>query len=552
MAKLVIGIISLAAFIQVLMPVHAKPPKPVAQELHTLIDGLVAKGEPGVAVGIVIDGDIAFTHYEGLANLETPTDIGPKSRFNIASNAKQYMALMVLDLADQGRVGLFEDFRVYLPDAMPNVDQRITIEQLITHTSGVRDISELWGLTGVTWYERPFTNRDAMKMLNAQSALNFEPGTDFLYSNSNYILLSELVAEVTETPFPEYAEGFFSERRMQSTSWRRRYGVVVPNVARAYGKWSGWLEDPAIANMFGDGFLFTTLSDQLEWEKQVWGHEPTLPSKVMTASQRPVEGSSVSHYGFGLEFGRYKGQPTAYHVGSTGGYNAYTLRFPNQKTSIVVIGNTTQVGVVDLGNAIADRVLKDQLTSEPSFPAGPKTVDGPPIITDFLGLYELDSGTLLELTLVDGELYREIDGRDPVQLLPEGGNLFRYETIPELVIALTKDGDGRRAFKLYSPNQPTQVAKALDPAPAGDRYRRRLQGTFLNEETGTEIILRHIEADEFAMIKNGRERTATLKGNDYLGWNAYRFRAQRDRSGRVSGLMVDNNRIRNVWFERVD
>ncbi|MEM9838763.1 MAG: serine hydrolase domain-containing protein [Pseudomonadota bacterium] len=534
----------------VVPPAHAQIGESQASSLRAMIDEMIDEGEPGVAVGVVIDGDVAMTHYAGLANLDVPSDIGPKTRFNIASVAKQFTALMVLDLASSGQIDLSEDFRTYLPTALPEVEQRISVNQLLTHTSGIRDIYDLWAVTGVTWYERPFRNRDVMALLNRQTSLNFEPGTNYWYSNSNYVILAQMVARVTGERFDKYAAEFFSARNMPSTGVKNRYGDIVPSLARAYGNWSGWFENAAIANTHGDGFLFTTLPDQLRWETQVWGNDPTLSAEVIATSQKPIDGMFTQTYGYGLEMGSYKGLPTVYHVGSTGGYNAYTLRFPSKKMSIVVMGNTTQVGVVGLGNGIADELLESSFTVEATFPPRPEVVSELKSVDDYLGLYELDSGTFLRLVIRDGDLFREIEGRDPVRMVPDEGNLFDYETIPGLKLALMTDDEGERSIGLFSPDQAPQLGTPLTEAPSGDRYRKGLEGTYVNDETDTEIVLEHKEDDTFIMTKNGRARNATLVSEGYLIWNGYRIRVQRRGSRKPYGLIVDNGRARNIRFDR--
>lgn len=524
-----------------------------ASSIRAYIDELVEAEEPGLAIGVVVGEEIAFEHYVGLANLDIPSPIGPKSRFNIASNAKQFTALMVLELAESGKIDLSKDFRTYLPNAMPGVSDRISTHELITHTSGVRDISYLWGLTGVTWYERPFDTADAMDLLNKQTSLNFSPGTDFLYSNSNYILMAELVEAVTETPFHKYARSFFESRKMPSTNWRRRYGEIVPNVARPYMKWSGWLENPTIANTYGDGFLYTTLGDQLAWEMQVWDHEPTLDTALIAKSQQPIDGLYTDTYGYGVEIGDFKGLPSVSHVGSTGGANAYTLRLVNQATSIVVLGNTGQVSVVAVGHSIAEKLFADDFVEGVStYPSHPETIDGSVVVSDYLGLYELDSGTIVRIVLRDGDLYREIEGTEPIRLVPEEGNVYLYESIADLRLAFFPDEDGRPSFGLYAPFQAPQSATWLPPIPDGDRDKRRLEGTFINAETETEIIIEHIEGNNFRWIKNGRARDAKLVGKNYLASNGYRIKAQRRGSRPATALIVDNDRIRNVVFDRVD
>jgi len=523
-------------------------------ELRALIDEQIAADTPGYAVGVVIDDEIVFTHYAGLALLDTPTPIDARTRFNIASVAKQYTALMVLDLAHAGRVSLSQDVRTYLPDALPGIEATITLEHLITHTSGIRDVYDLLFITNATWYETDFDNQAAMTLLAAQTGLNFTPGAEHQYSNSNYILLAELISAVTGEPFHAYATAFLHQRGMTDTSVRRRAGVVVPRLARAYADWgSGWLEFPDIANTQGDGFVFATLPDQLAWERQVWGHDVTLPEALIAQSQRPLEGVSYQGYGYGVEFGRYRGLETVFHEGATGSYNAYTVRFPGSKTSIVTMGNTGQVNAVNLAYQLAQIILADAFVDAPaSYPAGPERLDAFTGIDEFVGLYQLDSGTRMRLVSREGALFREIEWREPVRMIYEQANMFRYETSPELKLVLTRSEQGVPELALYAPTQPPQFGVWIEPAPQTPDYAASVEGVFYNPETRTEIILEHVQGAEYTMIKNDRPRTLELIGRDYLVWNDYQIRVLRDETGRANGLNVDRNRARNVRFDRRD
>ena len=347
--KFSVGIISAWLLLTPFQAANAQIDEQDAEALRQLIDGLIEDGDPGYAVGVGVDDEVVFTHYAGLAILDTPTPIGEQTRFNIASVAKQYTALMILELVEAGKVDLDQDFRTYLPEAMPNIEERVTVAQLLTHTSGIRDVYDLFFLTNQTWFEVDFGPREARGLLSAQTALNFAPGSDYLYSNSNYILLADLIAEVTGEQFPAYATAFLAERGMEDSLARRRFGSIVPNKARSYGNYgSGWLQDPDIANTYGDGFIFATLNDQMHWEKQVWGHGQTLPAALIDRSQAALEEVPYKDYGYGLFRGSYRGLQTVFHEGATNSFNSHTLRFPELKTSIITMGNPNQIGSVGL------------------------------------------------------------------------------------------------------------------------------------------------------------------------------------------------------------
>ncbi len=522
------------------------------QRVETVLAETGAEDAPGVAVGIVRGGEVVLERYVGLADLSHSIPLGPETRVNIASNAKQFVALMVLDLAERGEVDLDADFRTYLPDAMPGIGEAITVKNLLTHTSGIRDVYDLWALTGITWYNNRLRNREAMELLNRQTALNFAPGDEYLYSNSNYILLAEMIAEVTDERFDEYAREFFARLGMESTGWKRTNGSIVPDLARAYGNWNGWREDPAIANLFGDGFLYTTLPDRLEWERQLQGSPSPLARALIGRSQQRPDETLPGDYGFGLEIGEYRGLPEVSHVGSTGGYNAHLRRFPDQNLAVVVMGNTTEIGVVALGRALSDALLEDVYPSASAYPTEPETLLARPANSDVTGRFVTASGSIIRIVEREGELFRELDGRDPARLVHERGNLFEYETVPGLKIAFDRTEAGERRFRIYYPGQPVSSGLPLPPPPEDPGEKRAIEGRYINAETDTEIVIAFKDGDAFAMTKNGREREAAMISPNLLAWNNYRFRFQRSEDGAVEALLVDNNRIRSVRFDPVD
>ena len=518
--------------------------------VEEVLQDLAGEGEPGVAVGIVRGGEIVLEHYDGLADLSHSIAIGPQTRFNIASNAKQYVALMVLDLAEQDRVDLDAPLREYLPDTLRAISTPITVRELMTHRSGLRDVYDLWSLAGLTWWEEPLTNDDAMALLGRQCALNFSPGSEYLYSNSNYIFLAELIEAVSGESFPVYAEEFFSRLGMDDTGWRPRYAAIVPDRARAYGRWDGWLEDPALANLFGDGFLFSTLADQLHWESQLQGAPSSLPDAVIAASQQASLDTESGSYGAGLEHRDFRGLREISHVGSTGGYNAYLRRFPDEQLSIVVLGNTTEIGVVALGNNLADALVGDLYGDLPTYPAGPETTLARPVLTDILGLY--DSGSsLIRIVERDGALYRELEGREPERLVHENGNIFAYETIPDLKIAFEPSDDGARGFRLFLPSQPVNAFTRLPPLPDDVAILRGMSGTYVNRETEAQLVLSIDGPEDVEIRLNDTEGSASVIAEDDLRWNGYRLRIRRNDAGDPVGLLLDGNRIRNVVFHKV-
>ena len=469
------------------------------ERLEGMISELVGEGAPGLAVGIVRDGEVVFEHYAGLADLEHAVSIGPATRFNIASNAKQFTALATLDLIEQGRLSLDDDMRKFIPELYPDASTPIRIRHLLTHTSGLRDVYDLWALTGVTWWRQFIGNDDALELLARQRDLNFEPGGDYLYSNSNYIALAEIIARITESDFDDATRGLFDRLEMSRTGFVSSYMTVIPDRARGYGNFGRWVAYPAVTELQGDGWLYTTLKDQLLWERRVQSVDGSegLAGLINRSQQRlsansddhSTESSSLVDYGFGVEFDRYKGERVVFHDGSTGAHNASFSRFPDRGLSIVAMSNNGQISTRQLVNSLADDVLAGALEA-PRYSERPDTLLERPENSTVLGLYDnADTGLQIRITAREGELYREIEGRDPVKLLHEEGNVFQYETNLDLRMSFDVDADGQRGLTIYYASQEPQVLLRKQSAPDNPDYRAELVGEFVNTETGARMVL---------------------------------------------------------------
>ncbi|MEM9984855.1 MAG: serine hydrolase domain-containing protein [Bacteroidota bacterium] len=507
---------------------------------------------PGIALGIVKDGKVVYEQYLGYANLEYEIAIDPATHFNIASNAKQFTALCVLTLAEKGKLSLEDDFRTYLPGFYPSIEDRISLANLIAHTSGIRDISYLWGLQGKSWWKLFVDNDDAIELLRAQRDLNFRPGTDYLYSNSNYILLAEIVRVVTGQEFSDYAKVLFEELDMPSTHFRTNYGAIIPSKARPYGNWGGWQEEPSITETHGDGGLFTTLADQLKWEQIIQLNDGSyLSPKLIEQSQSPIE----KGYGYGVMFDTYLGLAYRYHDGSTGAYQATYLRFPTRNLSIVLLTNNRSVPTNYAAWQIASSLLELEETEEEQkvYAAKPDQVEAVKNLSALLGNYSNEEGTVIRITEKEGTLYREMYQRDPVALIPEKGGLFEYgeERFQGLKINFTNIGKSNQEFTLYRSSLPPATYQKVSDLSFNGFEKRELNGRFYNDETDTEIILKYREGDTYSLIKNGKERPAKLILGDYLRMmDYYEIRIIRDEDRQVIGLKVDNDRIRSVKFEK--
>ena len=246
----------------------AASPNLSAQDTVTRIDSVFASiGKdrgPGCSVGIDRNGAAPVTRSYGLASIEHNVPIAPTTRFDAASVAKQFTAASIALLANQGKLSLSDNVRKYIPE-LPDYASLITLQDLIDHTSGVRDQWDLLWLSGGR-DDDATEDEDVLALLAKQKALNFSPGSEFVYSNSGYTLLAMVVNRVSGLTLRQFAKKFiFEPRGMRDTEFLDDRFEILPNVASGYrhARSSAWSPSPYLNDTYGPGGLFTTALDML-------------------------------------------------------------------------------------------------------------------------------------------------------------------------------------------------------------------------------------------------------------------------------------------------
>jgi len=331
------------------------------EKVDSIIEARIQCDDPGLGVGIVKEGAIIYERYRGLSNLQHQVPFSEKTRSNIASTAKQFTALMILELSLNHQLGLDDDVRKYLPNLYKEGRAPIKIRHLINHTSGIHEYVDLLSKQGPVWWKRVgLDNDDLLELLEAQRELEFEPGSAYQYSNSNYVVLAKIVETVTGTSFTEHSKLFFRNLGMHETSFVERYMEVIPNSANPYSDWGRgeWWETPTVTKTCGEGFLFTTLRDQLRYEQKLQSSDL---NPLLKTSQEPILNSEIKTYGFGLKLQDRLQRKAVHHDGATYGYHSQTLRFPEEKLTVFIMSNNGNVR----SDVMADQIARHLLSKGP-------------------------------------------------------------------------------------------------------------------------------------------------------------------------------------------
>ncbi|ANE50903.1 serine hydrolase domain-containing protein [Flavisolibacter tropicus] len=347
-----------------------------AQTIHSIqdsIDFLLSswsnKQAPGISVAVIKDGQAHYSRSYGMANIKKGISIDSATTFWIASVSKQFTAAAIYQLAVQKKLVLDNSIRVYFPK-LPPVFQKITVNQLIHHTSGMRDGFVLTALS-----KKPpatYTNENVMHYLQASAALNFTPGTEYEYNNSCYVLLAQLIEKLTGKTYPDYmkAEVF------QPLGMNRTYvSPTFPNdekQAEGYRE-SGpntYREDHFQGKTYGSSSIITTLNDLIRWS-QFLQNPQTVPqlSPVAKLLMQPgmLSNRQLIAYAGGLEKLMYRGRTLYEHFGADEGFKADILYFPETKVSVIgLTNNSSYYGLLTLLLQVSDVVHDGKRAALPS------------------------------------------------------------------------------------------------------------------------------------------------------------------------------------------
>jgi CubicO group peptidase (beta-lactamase class C family) len=315
-------------------------------------------GAPGCALGVEKDGRVLLTRGYGTADLEHDVPITPATIFEAGSVSKQFTAASILLLAQQGKLSLTDDVRKYLAE-LPDYGTPITINELLGHTSGLRDWGTVEAMAGWPRTTRVYTMDDILDIAAAQKELNYAPGTFYQYINTDYNLLAIIVDRVSGEPLPEFSRKYLlTPLGMTHTQWRDDFRRVVKNRAIAYEPADrGFRQLMPFEDTYGHGALLTTVGDLLRWNQAL--SNGTLGPYVTRELQRRTrlnDGRPIV-YARGLFIGTYGGQPAVFHDGATAGYRTWLGRFPPSQLSIAILCNSSGIVTTPLAHSIADVFL---------------------------------------------------------------------------------------------------------------------------------------------------------------------------------------------------
>jgi len=318
---------------------------------------------PGGSFAVIKNGDVLYKGGFGYGNLDYDYPNASNTIFYLASVSKQFTAMAMALLEEQGKISLDDDIRKYFPE-IPDYGSKITIRNLIHHNSGLRDYLNLWVLKGRS-YADVFDEKEIINLIARQKELNFNPGDEYMYSNSGYFLMAVLVKRATGMSLRNYTnQYFFQPLEMNNTHFHDNRDMIVKNRADSYVVNDSILE--RVQNSFdlvGSGGLLSNIDDLILWDKNYYNNKIGSGEKLMETilTKGILNNGDTLDYAFGLVHGEYKGLKTIGHSGGYLGFRTHMLRFTDQRFSVIILTNLFSMKPSDLAKKISDVYLADIL-----------------------------------------------------------------------------------------------------------------------------------------------------------------------------------------------
>lgn len=428
--KRTVTIVNIAFLVAVLIAQTQVFAHSVANELDSAITAYVKHNKFSGSVLVASKGTILLSKGYGKANYELDVPNTPQTKFRLGSLTKQFTATAILQLCERGQLRLSEPLSTFLP-TYPS-GSSITVRHLLNHTSGIANYTAIEPNTAV--WRKAVTLPDLIARFR-DIPLAFSPGTEFQYSNSNYVLLTYIIEKVSGMSYEAYMKTHIFEPAGMTNSGYDHAAVLLPYRATGYALDDGALVNAEFIDMSvpsGAGGLYSTTEDLYKWDRALYT-ETLLKKSSIDSMLTP----GLGNYGFGWLVSK-QGRKQAQHGGGVHGFATFIARYLNDDVCVIALSNYQHGESGSLAGALASIVF-----SEPySLPAERResTVDRA-ALARCTGEYELVPGFVLTVTPADGYLNVQATGQQQLEFYPESERRYFCKLV-DAQIEFTADNAG--------------------------------------------------------------------------------------------------------------
>jgi CubicO group peptidase (beta-lactamase class C family) len=409
---------------------------------EALLKNYINANEPGMAVIVEKNGKILFSDAHGMANLELAVPLNTQHVFSIGSISKEFTATAIIMLLEQGKLKLQDDIHKYVPD-FPTEEHKVTIEHLLTHTSGIANYTENENI----WHNLITTPATLDEMLKefTKDKMHFAPGQAMRYSNTGYMLLGKIIEVVSGQTYAEFIQKNIFQKLGMNNSQSGGLQLIKNRVA-GYSKVNDGFSNAKLFNMnwfYAAGSLVSTVEDLAKWNRALT-HCKIISCKNYQQMISPftLNDGRKSEYGYGLSntiLGEFQ---AVWHGGSVPGFANYAVYFPERDIYIAVLSNADTLDPNYIAHLLSAEALG--ITMPEFKPAEVNDLE----LKALMGRYELPSKSTRTLSMENGKIYAQRDDYDKWQVIPMSPNSFYYQgSLTYFVIE--KDESGNMLMNFY-------------------------------------------------------------------------------------------------------
>lgn len=381
------------------------------------------------------NGKVLFEHGYGMADIELNVPNTPEMKFQIGSITKQFTATAIMQLAERGLLSVDDPITKYLTDYPSPYWDKITIHNLLTHTSGIPSYTNM--PDAMSRRALKISLKDLIALFQ-NMPLNFEPGTQYSYSNSGYVLLGAIIENVSGMSYEDYLrKNIFDPLGMENSGYCHR-DIILKNRACGYAENDdGQLINAEFVHMstpFSAGALYSTVEDMFIWDQALY------TDKILSkASLERMFTPFLDNYGYGWVITEVNGHKLISHGGGIDGFSTSFQRWVDDSTCIVVFSNNE--------NAQPDQIaltLAAIMAGEPYEIPVKKTpiAMAPDQIKEYAGAFKIDDNVYRMITYEEGQLYSQRTGGRRIKIYPEATDKFFYDHDNNVTVRYNRDENG--------------------------------------------------------------------------------------------------------------
>ena len=520
-------------------PAAPAVPKDVAA-IDQLFRGAVKPGEPGVAVIVTRKGQTLYRAAYGMANLELGVALEPEHVFRIGSVTKQFTSAAIMMLAEEGKLAVTDPITKFLPD-YPTQGKTITVEHLLTHTSGIQSYTDMPKWRGM--WRQDMTVTELVDLFKNEP-MQFAPGERWRYNNSGYILLGAIIEKASGKVRRLRAGAIFTPLGMAST----RYDVTEQVTARraaGYTKTGDRIVNAQYLSMtqpYAAGSLMSTVDDLAKWDAALGaGRVLKAESLAKSFASCKLASGNDSHYGYGWQISKYQGRDVQEHGGGIFGFRAYVVRVPSDGVYVAVLSNmaAAEPDTDLLARKAAAIAIGKPLANPAAVALTPEQQDA------YVGRYVTESGSRVAVTREGNRLF--VDGGEgaKAEIFLAGNDVFFVKDSFER-FTFQRDAAGTYV-RLETDDWGPRRAAVRDTTPEKTRTEVKLQPAVLKAYEGEYelapgfVIAITLEGEKLMAQATGQpkfEIFASAPGEFFLKVVDAQMTFMKDASGAVTQLVL--------------